>query len=769
MNSFSKYISKEKWLIKEKAWRSEEQALRETQFTLGNGVLGIRGVLEEGPYDSHAGTYISYIYDKATSQVPELVNLPNPLSFKVVADEEKLGMIATEVIEYTRILDMKKAVLFRKTVYLNRFKKRIKYESMRFLSRADKGLGLMRAFVTALDSDIELVVQTAVDVSVTNKGFLSEGRKNHFRIDDTDRIKDISYLCVRTFDNKTPIAYAYTTEVKKEKKCFYVLKDTFKLKLKKGETVCFTKFFYIFSGNLKDNTRIKENTIKKLKSAVKVGFEKNLNRHKIAWNKLWKVADIGLVGDKEAEKALRFNIYHLLICGSEEDRDASIGARTLSGEGYRGHVFWDAEIFMLPFFIFIQPKIARNLLMYRVRRLNQAKLIAADKGYRGALFPWESADSGYDVTPTWSKDFDGRVIKITTNELEQHISADIAYAVYHYYNATGDINFLLKYGLKIIFETARFWASRVEHNKNYNTYHIRHITGPDEFHEDVEDNAYTNGMAKWNLFRASKLYHKVNKAYPDQLKQITKELDLSLREVTAWNYIASRLTLLISPKTKIIEQFKGFYKKRQVYLKKFDSNFMPVLPSSLDWQDIKKTQLVKQADVVMLLYVLSSAFNLKTKKANYQFYNPRTLHKSSLSASIHSLLASEAGNRISAYRYFLISVNTDLKNIHGNTSEGMHAASLGGAWQAAVFGFAGVRIRKGILCIDPSLPSNWKEMKFMLYFRGMQLKLNIASDKLRILAKCKNKHTKLIFKLFGRKYRLICDQARNLKYYKRRR
>lgn len=768
---FKNLISPDKWLIVEEGWNKNLQSTRESQFTLGNGYIGSRAVLEEVPYDSYPGTYIAGVFDERITQIPEIVNLPNPFNFKIMSEGEKLDVGCIDILKHIRVLDMKTGTLFRETIYQDRFKRRIHYHSMRFLSMDSKGLGVLKVFVSPYD-ERSLEVQTVIDTSVTNKGVINEGKKKHFNIYEAGTLKNISYLCVNTFQPKSLIAYASALEVEKGGKKYFEKDETFTLKLKKGETVSFTKIFYInccrengkkiHTGN---GGKIKKETSLELSKCIKSGFNKCWQKHALKWRKIWQASNIDITGDNEPDKALRFNIYHLIISAGEEDLDASIGARTLSGEGYRGHVFWDTEIFMLPFFIFTNPKAAKNILMYRSRRIKEAKLIAKIKGYEGALFPWESANSGFDVTPTWAKDLDGSIIKITTDKFEQHISADIAYAVYYYYNITHDVDFLFNYAMEAIFETARFWASKVQYNKKTDTYHIKNVTGADEFHEDVDDNAYTNGMAKWNLLRAAELYRRLKKEHPEKLRAVIHRhsLNVTLKEVKKWNYIASRIALITSKRSKVIEQFKGYFKKKYIRITEFDNNFMPQIPKSVAVKDLSKTQFIKQADVVMLLYLLSSAFGMKTKKANYYFYIKRTLHKSSLSPSIHAAFGAEIGDTEQAYRYFISTVYTDLRDIHGNTNEGVHAASLGGCWQAVVNGFGGLHIKKGILCLEPRLPSHWKELKYAFFFRGFFIQLIIYGSK-GIKISVNGRRGKLSFKLFGKKFEMFSQKTKILKF-----
>lgn len=729
---FAHYLSEDRWQIFEKGWDPDLQNVRETQFSLGNGYVGSRGILEEIPAGAYPGTYIAGIYDRTGAQVTELINAPNPVDLRIVAQGEKLAVSAMDVLEHSRILDLRKGLLWRRTIYSNSKKKRFDYQSLRFFSVDDPHIGTMQIYLTPLDGATNITVQTTIDCSVTNKGVLTEGKKRHFQIAEVSGSKDLSYLCTRTFEKEVSIAYASSLRVRKGRKSYRTSDRMVRLRLKKGQTVGLTRIFSIYTSFDIGSDKVKSPTIKSLRKAAKFGFERLLDDHTKRWAENWKSANIEIKGDPDVERALRFNIYHLLIAAYPNDGRVSIGARSLSGEGYRGHIFWDTEIFILPFFIYTNPRVAKNLLLYRYNRLEEARKIASHNGFKGTQFPWESADTGQETTPTWYKDFDGSIIRIHTMEMEHHITCDIAYAADHYYQATHDEDFLLRYGLEIIFEAARFWASRVEYNKREKIYEVKCVIGPDEFHEEVNNNAFTNAMARWNLLRANELYRKLNVLHPKELKRITKKIELKDSEIKEWYYIARKIKLPYSKKRRVISAFDGYFKKREVTITNFDDNFMPIFPKGLPVGKVGKTRLVKQADMVMLLYLLPDLFSLSQKKRNYFYYERRTLHKSSLSPSMHTIVGLEAGDEERAYRYFIHSLGADLRNVHGNTSDGIHAASLGGTWQAVVNGFAGMRIRRGVLTFDPKLPPHWKELRFTIKWRGRDLSVAVYKRKVAL-------------------------------------
>ena len=754
---YSKYNTEYPWLIKEEGWVRSLLRVREAQLALGNGFLGSRAVLEEIPYDAQPGTYVAGVYDRIGSQVAELVNLPNPFNFKIMIDGERLGVVTMDVVEHKRILNLRHGLLCRHTVFQDRKKRKYDYQTLRFVSMQDKNVGVMQIIFTPLDDGAEASIETGIDTSVHNVRTVTEGRKKHFRAKEVGQFKNEGYLIVETFGKLHTVIFRsgfyYETRGKKT-----AAKDNiFELKLRKNQTIVFTKIFCVEAiSKGEDLDNIKRLSEKKFRKAFQRSFDCLLRRHIRAWEGLWNVAEVSIWGDPEVEKNFRFNIYHMLICGPKDNGSSSIGARALTGEGYRGHIFWDTEIFLLPFYLYTLPDVAKHMLLYRYRRLDAARVIAKKYGFKGAMFPWESAGLGEDETPGWAKDLDGKVIRIHTGEMEHHITADIAYAFYHYYNVTHDEKFLRDYGYEILFETARFWASRVEYNKKKKKYEIKQVIGPDEFHVDVNNNAFTNMMAKWNLLMAYNMFKKLRKSNIKVYRKLVQKIGLSAKEAAKWKNISARISINMG-KGQIIEQFDGYFRKRRIKITDWDENFIPVVSEKLTPRDYGKTQLVKQADVIMLLYLLSDVFSNKTKRENYAYYIDRTIHKSSLSLPVYARMAIDVGDRSRGYRFFHAALRTDISNINKNTNEGIHAACMGGSWQVLINGFAGVKIEKGILSINPKMPRMWRKILFSLHWRGNLLRLEVKNNKIKIqLVSPGGKKVKI--KIFGVLHELAGDK-----------
>jgi kojibiose phosphorylase len=448
-------------------------------------------------------------------------------------------------------------------------------------------------------------------------------------------------------------------------------------------------------------------------------------RHRAVWSARWDASDIRLDGDPEAQRALRFAAYHLLSAADPTDDRVSIGARGMTGDAYSGHIFWDTEIYMLPFFALTWPEAARALLIYRHRTLPAARAKAARYGARGAFYAWESADTGEDVTPASVVGPAGVEIAIKVAAQEQHISADVAFGVWSYWRATGDDVFLLEAGAEIIIETARFWASRAEPGSDGKR-HIRGVIGPDEYHEHVDDDAYTNGMARWNLRTAAAVVQDMATRWPEPWAALRAALGLEDAELEDWSAAARDLYTGLDPKTGLIEQFRGYFGLKDLPISSSVSRIIPV-DVLLGLDRVVPFPIIKQPDVLMLIYLLWDDFAPEVREANFRYYEPRCAHGSSLSPCIHALLAARLGDMALAETYFRQASRIDLSDNSGAATGGVHIGGLGGLWQAAVFGFAGLSFGEDGPRLDPKLPPAWRQLSFRIRWRGKDYALNTSA------------------------------------------
>jgi trehalose/maltose hydrolase-like predicted phosphorylase len=442
-----------------------------------------------------------------------------------------------------------------------------------------------------------------------------------------------------------------------------------------------------------------------LAAAEEAGFERLLCEQRQAWASRWQSAGVVVEGDPELQRAIRFALFHLIASVADRD-EAAVGARGLSGPAYSGHVFWDSDVFVLPFLAATHPRAARAMLEYRARRLPAAREAAQALGRSGARFAWESASDGRDVTPRSARLASGELVAVRTGELEEHIVGDVAWAAASYLDWTGDRDFAAGAGRELLVETARYWASRVRHERDGRA-HIYGVIGPDEYHEPVDDNAFTNVLARWNLRRAATL----------------SGIDEHERE--AWLAVAEALVDGYDQVSGIYEQFAGFFELEPLVI----AEVAPRRPIAADLllgaERTAGAQVLKQADVLMLHHLLPDEVAPGSLVPNLDFYEPRTAHGSSLSPAIHAALLARAGRYQPALEALRIAARLDLDDLTGSTAGGLHLATMGGLWQALAFGFAGVRPAGERLRVEPRLPTDWNALELCLRFRHTPLRLRI--------------------------------------------
>jgi trehalose/maltose hydrolase-like predicted phosphorylase len=446
--------------------------------------------------------------------------------------------------------------------------------------------------------------------------------------------------------------------------------------------------------------------------AATPGFEHLLRDHRRAWSERWNRADVVVDGDDELQSRLRFALYHLMASVGRTGQSA-VGARGMTGHAYRGHVFWDADVFVLPFLAATDPPAARSMLEYRLRRLPSARRAARAEGRAGARFPWESAASGAEVTPTSGRDRSGRVVPIRNGFDEVHIVGDVAWAAACYAGWSGDDAFVTGPGLELLVETARYWQSRarVDHDGRA---HLYGVIGPDEYHEPVDDNAYTNVLARWNLRTAA--------AWAEAAGAV------DARERGGWRATADALVDGRDAETGVYEQFAGFFDLEPLRI----AEIAPRRPITADLllgrERVKGAQVVKQADVLMLHHLVPDEVAAGSLVPNLEFYEPRTAHGSSLSPGVHASLFARAGELDRALGLLRIAAAVDLEDLTGTEAGGVHLATMGSLWQALAFGFAGLDPLGGRLTLAPRLPAEWRALELGLAFRGARLRVRIERD-----------------------------------------
>lgn len=738
----------EAWLVREQGLDRARLGVVETQFVIGNGRTGTRATLDEGAAGQRSGVFVAGVYDGHDSSVADLVNVPDWTACTIEVDGVQLGIDTHAVESHERVLDLRRGLVWRCTVFVDDQGRRTRLESVRLASMARRELCLQRLVVTPEDHDARVRLVHRLDGDRRNldrlphypdglrpepevrweKWALTRHLVTGPRVGDDDGL----YLQTRTRQSGVTLGLAAHVigdltpdrrEVVRRPDAVELVQEA---TLAAGRSWTTDRLVVIATDRHGDDVR--EVARQGVLDAAGHGVERLVEEHVAAWQELWQDCDACVDGDEVATRALRFGIYHLLITADHEDPTVNIGAKSLSGEGYRGHVFWDTEAVMLPFFVHTRPETARTLLGYRHHTLPAAREYAAESGCLGARYPWESAGSGQEECPKYTEDGQNR---IWPREEQLHVTADVALGVMRYVGATGDLAFLHEQGAEILFETSRFWVDRATAGDD-GSYSIRRVMGPDEFHSHVDDNAFTNHLVSWALRQAAATHEEMARDVPDLLADLTARIGLTGEEVGHWREVAERLVLAQPGPDGVIEQFAGYLDREDVPITTWDDNDMPQYPEGYNHHNCEDTMLLKQPDAVMLLHLLPELFGDDVTLANYDFYEARTLHKSSLSPAIHAVVALRAGRHDKAPAYFRRSALVDLADNQGNTDMGIHIASAAGTWSVLVQGFAGFRLIDGRAHLAPWLPPEWDAIAFRLRLDGHRLAVRIDRSETRL-------------------------------------
>lgn len=687
----------------------------ESLFALANGYLGTRGATEEDYRSRTPGTYLAGLFDAAPREVTELPNLPDWLSVELELGGERFDLTQGEILDYYRVLRLKEGFLERYVRWKSPRGRISQLFFARFVSMHDHHLSALRVEILAENYSGAIRLISCLDGQVTNSG------TQHFAPVQASTFGERGiYLISESYEKKHLVVQGASHNVAGQiqgegfangpRRIDYWLE----LRAEEGSACGLEKLVTTRSsrdlelqGTHRSQELLLNLVVNENGRAGKLGFGTALAQHIEVLEKRWARADVELKGPDFDQLALRFAIFHLMQMASWDDYRVSVAAKGLSGEGYRGHVFWDTEIFMLPFFLHVFPDLARLQLRYRHYTLPGALRKAKENGYEGAMFAWESADTGDETTPTVGGiDFKSKKpIPILCGEIEQHITADIAFAISHYLDVTGDQEFLEEYGAEIVLLGARFWASRVEYDLARDCYEIRGVLGPDEYKEHVDNNYFTNFLVQKHLRFALEIF------YNPSFKKLLSTWAITSEEAGAWEQVVAKIRL--PRQGQLFEQFDGFLELQEIDVLNYRDT-PGALQKVYSWQEINEAQVLKQADVVMLFHLFFDEFTPEESRVNWDFYEPRTMHDSSLSAAIHSVVASDLNLPEESYRYFQKASRIDLGNELLNSGHGLHAASLGGLWQAAIYGFAGIRMKDQILYVNPRLPEAWSELSFKL-------------------------------------------------------
>lgn len=675
------------WVVMEFVFSGRERSVREiaTLTTLSNGFLSVRGDPEVAKSD--LGTFVSGIYCYAPVFYRELVNLPRITPVYLSIDGEPFRPLYSETLVR---LDALNGVVHFESI-LASSAGRLEYRSLRIVHKNYKGIFAQKFSVKPIDFSGRICIRAPIETSVCNRSALPEVHVRLFKVVEAASSGQ-PYLHVRTPDDAYDVYFKMLFELNRARVRNYV--DETEV----GSVTCIDVIPGEVASGVKKVivAKSRETLERDSKIAEAKSFEELLETHKCSWQDEWRQLGLSIKGDEEFARYLYFNTFHLLQLYDELSDAFLLPARGLHGYGYRGHVFWDADIYSLPFYLFFKPSAAKALLKYRCRCLPAAIEYAARSSFGGARFPWESTDDCHEATPREVPlNLAGtEKVLIETGELELHITADVAYAVDLYYTFSGDDEFMVECGLRMIFETARFWCSRVQYDPKKDSYVIRDVIGPDEYHVHVDNNFYTNLMVKHNLELGVK-YFEASRRKSDWWK-IAGSL-VSEEEVSRWREIARKMYLPCLP-NGLCEEFDGYFKLIDCTVPQ-DCIGERCLPEEVRG-NIRGSRLVKQADVLAGMFLLREKFSKETIALNYDFYFPRTTHASSLSLPMHAAVLAYIGRTGEAYRLLKLAASADLENLYGNVEDGFHVGSAAGVWAAILFGFAGLSVSNGELVID---------------------------------------------------------------------
>ena len=738
------------WIVSEIKFEEKYIGKTEAIFALGNGYIGLRSANEERYLNEKRDLFISGTFNKANkNEVTELPNVADVTEIEIFINGKHLMLNASNNKEYVKYLNLKTGELNRTFVYLDEEGNKYSLKFNRFVAQDRLHVIVNRVEITPLSKTANIRFISGINGQVTNTGsqHFNEGEKRVYEYKYIQMLQETSESCITFIQNSAHNIYINGDKIEEKPELSIDRRKVTisnNYDLTQGQTLVIEKFSNIYT--TRDTTsenltieQIRDASLDEIKEISNMSYEILFNSNKEVWSSYWNDQNIVIEGNDYDQLAIRFAQYHLKVMTPSHDNRCGIAAKGLSGEGYKGHSFWDTEIFILPFYTYSKPEIARKLLEYRYLSIGGARKKAKDNGYEGAMYPWESAwlEDG-EVTPVWGAVdiVTGKSTKIWSGFIEQHITSDITFAIWQYYMVTNDEDFMEKYGYEIMFDTAIFWASRLEWDEIKQRYHINEVIGPDEYKEHVDNDAFTNWLAYWTIETAINYYNKLKESDSEVIRKLESKLSLQ----NAMENWTTKLPKIYLPEPRdldnVIPQNDTFLSLEDIDLTKYkNQEHIGSMFKDYNLDQVNKIQVVKQADVVMLLYLLEHKFSKEVKKANYDYYEKRTLHDSSLSLSTHSILASDIDEKDLAYKLFQEATKIDLGENMKTSDHGIHAASLGGLWQIVVNGFGGVRMVGGNLRINPKLPENWSRLSFSFMWKGNKLDIELTKEGIKIEVK----------------------------------
>lgn len=730
------------WSLDEENYNEENNQRSESVFALGNGYIGMRGNFEEG-YHGHSGSsvtgnYLNGFFDSEPIVYPEgaygypsrnqaMLNVPDAKIIELSIEGHAFQLNSGKVHRYERQLDMRNGILHRQLEWESPAGHRVELNIRRMVALQHKHLAAIDYEVTALNFEGALTLTSSIDGEIQRPGVtddprLGSGSKEpSLLLVDTGHELEQNFLWMKHRTRHT--RFALLTGVSHSLNCSSRYERAVQLEGQRlsmhwvvpvvmGERISLTKYISYHTSKDYIEDELLSKCLGVLSLAENGGFKALVQEQRAFLDHFWAHTDVEIQGDLALQQGIRFNAFQLLQSVGR-DGVTNIGAKGLTGEGYEGHYFWDTEMYMIPFFTFTQPEISRKLLEFRYATLDKARERAAVMSQKGALYPWRTIDGAENSS------------YFPAGTAQMHINADIAYAIKQYVRATGDDEFLVLKGAEMIFETSRFWVDLGHFNPaREGAFCIDAVTGPDEYTAIVNNNAYTNLMVRDQLYYAYETAKLLGKQYPEHFERLKRKIGLTEKEPGDWLLAAEKMYIPFDEGLGIYAQDDTFLTK-----KKWDFEHTPEdkYPLLLHYHPlvIYRHQVLKQADLVMAMFLLGDQFSLADKIRNYNYYEPLTTHDSSLSPCIHSIISAEIGDLAGAYSYFDRTVRMDLDDINRNVKDGLHTAAMAGSWLSIVNGFGGMRLCGGMLSFNPVLPAQWDSYRFKVTSGGQLLDIYV--------------------------------------------
>ncbi len=740
MNSLFKL---DQWHIIEEGFYPELNREAESIFSIGNGYMGQRANFEEHySGDTLQGSYVAGVYYPDKTRVgwwkngyPEyfakVLNAPKWTGLDISVDDKILDLAKVKVRSFIRVLNMMEGYLERSFIWEHSKEKHIEINSRRFLSMAEPDLGIIKYSVKPLDfaGTVEFNVYLDGDVRNEDTNYGERFWEDMYDFADTG----IGIITSKTLKTDFYVSTGMKFEVQKNGKILKFKPEVISRKgyvsnkinvnFSPGDELVFIKYASVQSSLYQKNEDLVEIVKKRLEFASRRGYTNLLQDHREKWKRIWDDSDVEIEGDVAAQQGIRFNIFHLNQTYTGTDERLNIGPKGFTGEKYGGTTYWDTEAFALPFFLKTAPtRVAKNLLIYRYKHLQKSIENGAKLGFKdgAALYPMVTIN-GEECHNEW---------EITFEEI--HRNGAIAFAIYNYIRHTGDSDYIAEYGLEVLIGLSRFWSQRTTYSENRGEYVILGVTGPNEYENNVNNNWYTNNIAVWTLKYTLKCLRGLESINHDKYRKILSATKFKYQEeTTRWEDIIKRMHLPYDDTRGVFLQQDGFLDKELKPASSIPKEERPI-NQNWSWDRILRSCYIKQADVLQGLYFLEENFDLETIKRNFDFYEPMTVHESSLSACIHSIMASRIGYIEKAYELYLRTSRLDLDDYNNEVSEGLHITSMAGTWLAIVEGFGGMRIVSDKVVLTPLIPWKWKSYSFRARFRENLFAVKVTAGYIEI-------------------------------------